>query len=288
MINGICKYFLLITLPVFNSCRFFSGSEKVPIAGVDQDILFLSELQSVIPDSVSKEDSTLIAEDYIKKWISTELLVKKAFENITFSQKELARELREYRNSLIIYRYQNELMREKLDTSISETEINAYYENNRKDFEQNSDLVKAITVQIPRKVFKPQRVKAFCESFSEQNLVELEEFCKKYDGIYHLYLNNWVEPTEVFLPLPYKPKSITGFLKLYTTWESRDTGFYYLVSIQDYSPAGGTIPVDSVRENIKNIIINKRKAEFLKNVENDVYTEGIRYNKFKIYENDTE
>jgi hypothetical protein len=42
-------------------------------------------------------------------------------------------------------------------------------------------------------------------------------------------------------------------------------------------------PVEYVETDIKNLILNKRKIEFLKQIEENIYKEGIRQNKFKIY-----
>lgn len=278
------KLLISVVLITVMSCRFRDVQQVEPLARVGNNVLYINELKSIIPSGLSKEESLLVTEDYIRKWINKELLVKKAQENLTISQKELAKELEEYRNSLIIYRYQKELMDQKLDTVIMENELISFYDSVKKDFRQNVDLVKAISVRIPRRTFKPERVKAFCESSQPQNLKELEAFCQKNQGTFTLFLDQWVEPSVVFRNIPYHPVNIPGFIRQYTTWETRDTGHYYLVSIRDFSPEGGFTPVDYVRENIKEMILNKRKTEFLKRLEYDVYTEGLRNDKFKIYE----
>jgi len=287
MLNGKLKYLFFIFIFAVYSCNLFNGPGKIPIARVDQKVLYLSEIQNIIPIGISSEDSLLYAEYYIKKWISTELLIKKAQENLNISQRDLAKEMEEYRNSLIIYRYQRELMEEKLDTNVSMEETSEYYDAGQDNFRLSSDMVKAIFIKIPLRVAQPERAKAFCESSSKQNLKELHEFCRKYKGDYKLFTEKWTDARKIFQNMPGQPEDIAGFLKQHTTWETRDTGFYYLISIQDYCQAGSVAPLDYVQDDIKEIIINKRKNDFLKKVEDDIYTEGLRNNKFKIYEYET-
>ncbi len=281
-------YLFLAILPSIHSCAYFHGQEKVPLAKVGNNVLYLSELQNKIPKGITEEDSILLSEDYIKRWINKGLLILKANENLTISQRDLAREMEEYRNSLIIFRYQNELMKEKLDTNVSEQEIDDYYLASEKDFIQNADLVKAIYVKIPLHVHRPERVMAFCESSSSQNLKELDEFCRKNSGVYRTYLDQWVEAGTLFQHLPSRPENLSSFLSRYSRWEFRDSGFFNLISIKDYSPAGSIAPVDYVRNEIKEIIVNKRKTEFLKKLEDDVFLEGIKNNKFIIYAHETD
>jgi hypothetical protein len=287
MSKGIQTYLTIIIIPVAFSCTFIQERRKVPIARVDQNVLYLSEIQGAIPDSLSKDDSILIAEDFIRRWINNELIIKKAQENLSISQKDLAKEIREYKNALIIYRYQNELMQEKLDTSVSEKEITECYDSVKEDFLLDTDLVKAVSVKIPLIVKEPEKVKAFCESLSYRNPEELKLFCSKNGGSYDLYGENWVNPQLVFQNIPFGPGNLSGFLAHYTTWETRDSKFYYLISIQEYAPSGTPAPVDQIRENLKEIIINKRKNAFLEKIKEDIYTEGLKNNRFKIFDYET-
>jgi hypothetical protein len=287
MSNGIRTYLTIIIIPVAFSCTFIQERRKVPLARVDQNVLYLSELQSSIPDRISKDDSILIAEDFIRRWINNELMIKKAQENLSISQRELAKEIREYKNALVIYRYQKELIQEKLDTSVSEKEISDYYDSVKEDFLLDTDLVKAVSVKIPLVVKAPEKVKAFCESSSFMNPEELKVFCSKNGGSYDLYGENWVNPQLVFQGIPSRPGNLPGFLARYTTWETRDYRFYYLVSIQEFAAAGTPAPVEHIRENLKEIIINKRKNAFLEKIKEDIYTEGLKNNKFKIFDYET-
>ena len=113
------------------------------VAQSGQKKLLASDVAEVIPDDISKEDSMAMAEDYINKWIKQQLLVQKAEENLSVDQKNLTRELEEYRNSLIIYRYKNELMKQRMDTTVTEDQITEYYQANTENFKLNQEYCKS-------------------------------------------------------------------------------------------------------------------------------------------------
>jgi hypothetical protein len=274
-------------MPAMFSCTYFYGPQKIPLAKVGEEILYLTEVQSVIPTNIASEDSILLAEDYIQKWIRTELLIKKAQENLTLAQRDVSKELEEYRNSLIIYRYQKELMAEKLDTTVSFQELTSFYNKNKENFTLGNDLVKAIYIKIPLQVSQPERAKAFCENTSGESLRELQVFCARYAVNYDFYTENWVDAGDIFQNLPDAPDDVGSFISKNPVWETRDARFYYLICIQNYRLKGSEAPMEYIHDNIKNLIINERKTNFLKKVEDDVYTEGVRNNKFKIYEYET-
>jgi len=281
------SYLILLLVPVFFSCTYFYGPQKIPLAKVGDEILYLTEVQSIIPENSSDEDSVLLAEDYIQKWIRTELLIKKAQENLTLAQRDVSKELEEYRNSLIIYRYQKELMAEKLDTTVSIQEITSFYNKNKENFSLGTDLIKGIYIKIPLQVIQPERAKAFCENTSGASMRELQAFCTRYAADYDFYTDKWVDAAVIFQNVPDAPEDIGSFISQNPVWENRDARFYYMICIQGFRLQGSDAPLEYIHDNIKNLIINERKTDFLKKVEDDVYTEGIRKNKFKIYEYET-
>ena len=66
--------------------------------------------------------------------------------------------------------------------------------------------------------------------------------------------------------------------------EAKDSNYYYLVSIQDYRLKNQVAPLEYVEDNIRNLILNQRKIALLKDVEENIYKEGVRQNKFTIYD----
>lgn len=284
MVKHRFSYFLAGWLTLLVSCHLPWSSDRIAVAKAGDETLYLDELESLIPDGSSQEDSLLMAEDYIKKWVITRLMVKKAEDNLTLSQRDITAELEEYRNALVTYRYKKALMSEKLDTVVTPQEISAFYEKHKLNFALTSPLMKAVFIKIPLEVSQPEKVKAFCGSTSPGELRELQEYCLRYAETYHFYTDQWVNTRQLLQNLPgYTPEEEIR-LTPGTALEKRDNHYYYLICVLGFRAKGESAPMDYVHDNIRDLIINTRKTTFLKKLEEDIYTEGAKNKKFRIYE----
>ena len=289
MFKLLLKYcFIIIAGISFLSCTNSVNSEKVIAAKVGESLLFANDLSDIIPTDIRGRDSSVMANDYIEKWVKQELLIQKANENLTPEQKNVTRELREYRNSLIIYKYKNELIKQRMDTTVTETQIKDFYNSNRDNFNLNKNIVKAIFIKIPSEVANPSLLKSLAANTSDEGLSELKEYCLQYAKGFDIFIDNWVDFEIVKNNIPQEIEDDNRFLSRNNQIELSDSNYYYLVAIQDYKLKNDLAPIEFVENNIKKLILNKRKIEFLKEVEDNIYTEGIRQNKFRIYNNRTD
>uniref|UniRef100_UPI003216CA1E hypothetical protein n=1 Tax=uncultured Draconibacterium sp. TaxID=1573823 RepID=UPI003216CA1E len=267
------------------ACKQETGDQ--PVARVGDKMLYQSNIAEILPKNSSKEDSILLANDYINKWVKQELLIQKADENLSPEQKNVDDELRAYRNSLIIYKYKNELIKQRMDTVVSDSQIEEYYNNHPDNFNLNRSIVQAIFVKIPSELANPELIKGMIEDTSDEGLSVLKEYCGQYAKKFDISIENWIDFQVLKNNLPIEIESPERFLRENSLKEMNDSNYYYLVSIHDYKLTNDLAPIEFVENNIKNLILNQRKIKFLKDIEENVYTEGLRQNKFRIYNKET-
>ncbi len=253
------------------------------VAVVGEKKLTRSELGKIVPKDLYSEDSATMADNYVRKWVKQELMVQKANENLSFEQKDLTKEIEEYRNSLIIYKYKNELMSQQMDTVVTKNQVAQYFNANSENFKLNNNIVKAIFLKIPADLANPKQLREMVDDTTPEGMNILREYCLQYAKAFDFFDDNWVNFDIVNNNLPVGIEDSRKFLERNNLIEQKDASFYYLVSIQNYKFQNDLAPLEYVENNIKNLILNKRKIEFLKQVEENVYKEGVRQNKFKIY-----
>lgn len=291
MFKSVLKYGSIALLTMFFvRCTHTKNTQDTVVAQVGSELLTASELAGIIPQGMDAQDSALMADDYVRKWVKQELLIQKANENLTPKQKDLTKEVREYRNSLIIYKYKNELMRQRMDTTVTDNQIENYYSANPENFKLNKNIVKAIFVKIPTEVANPDLLKTLADDTSEEGLIELRDYCVQYAKGFDIFIDNWVDFQTVKKNIPLEIDNDEQFLRRNSTIEITDSVYYYLVNIHDYKLQNELAPMEFMAGNIRNLILNQRKIAFLKELENNIYKEGIKQNKFKIFTNndDTE
>ncbi|MDP3432653.1 MAG: hypothetical protein Q8T04_06780 [Bacteroidota bacterium] len=275
-------FFSIIFALLLTACHLFVETGE-PIAQVGKHVLTMEELAKNIPDYLDETDSSLWADDYIKRWIQSELLLLKAEENLKADMKDVSKELDEYRNSLIVYRYKNELVKQKMDTAVNEADILKYFNENRENFILNRNIVKAIYIKVPVAVSSPENLKDLCISDDPEQLAKLNEYCISYAKIYDRFNDQWVAADMVLKNTPVEITNQQHFLERNRFVESSDMNYYYLVCIRDYRFSGKVSPLDYVYNDIRNLILSKQKMQFLKQIEKDVYKEGVDNKKVKIF-----
>ena len=278
------KYAVYISFLAFflTACNLFVDNSE-PIAKVGDRILTMKELSGYIPDYLDATDSALWADDYVKKWVQRELLLLKAEENLKPDLKDVSKELEEYRNSLLVYRYKNELVKEKMDTTVTDSNIQKYFNEHRESFILNRNIVKAIYIKIPVQVSNPDNIKDLCMSENKEKQAKLNEYCMSYAKAYDRFNDQWVAADMVLRNTPAVIKDQDQFLERNRFVESTDMNYYYIVCIRDYRLSGQVSPIEYVQNDIRNLILSKQKIEFLKQIEKDIYKEGVDNNKVKLF-----
>jgi len=281
----VFKYQLLGLLLTLAACS--NPEHEQAIARVGDSYLYPSDIAEALPKSTDAQDSALLADEFINKWIKKELIIQKANENLSDSQKDVSRELEEYRNSLIIYRYKNELLKQRLDTVVSASQIEQFYTDNATTFKLDRCIVKAVFVKLPNDIGDPEHLKQLVADDSEEGQNELYDYCMQYAKSFEIALDKWIDFQVLNRNLPLSIEDPETFLTRNRMKEMNDSNYYYLVRIHDYVLTNELAPLEFVENNIKNLILNQRKVEFLKALENNIFTEGERQKKFKIYNRKT-
>ncbi len=271
----------------FSGCRQTTQNGDKLVAEVSNRKLFLSEVTAVIPNNLESEDSTVMADEYVRKWIRQELVLQKAEENLSIDLKNVTRELEEYRNSLIIFRYKNELMAQRMDTTVSNSEILEYYLEHTDNFKLNRNIVKAVFLKIPAEFANPDLLKEMSSISEEEGINELRDYCLQYARSFDIFTDRWVDLERVMNTIPTTIDEPEQYLKKNQFIEYNDSSYYYLVTIHDYMLRNEQAPEEYIREDIKSLILNRRKIEFLRELENNIFQEGVNRNRFKIYNSET-
>ena len=280
------KYSVLIVLALslFSCGLFETNNPELAVARVGEKYLFSSELEGLVPENSSEEDSLLIINSYINNWVKENLILVKAELNLSEDKMDFEKQLEDYRRTLVIYTYEKELVRERLDTIISQGEIAMYYENNKQNFELKDDITKVRYVKVRKNAPQLKKVRKYYRSDKEKDIEELKEYCHQYAEKFHLKDDEWILFDELIKEVPIKANDRQEFLKHIDHVELEDSLSVYFVLLKDYKLKNDISPLAFETENIENIIINKRKLELITKIKNDLFEEALLSKDFEIYD----
>jgi hypothetical protein len=276
---------ILLTIFISAGCKNNNNTAKrIPVAEVGKVILYYDEMPRLIQRGINEPDSAAIIQNYVNKWAKRELLLQKAEENLSPElNDEIAEQLEETRANLVIYQYQRQMMLDKMDTILSETELENYYAANEKSFILNSNIVKALFIKLPVETPDLDKIKLLARSNDQNDLQQLESYCYQFAEKFDDFNEEWVPMDRLSVELQEDIENEENFLKRNTFFEKNDSISVYLISIRDYRLRSSLAPFEYVRNDIKRIIWNTRRLEFIQSLENGIYNEALKENSFKIY-----
>ncbi|NBC83643.1 MAG: hypothetical protein GVY19_09695 [Bacteroidetes bacterium] len=278
------RYLVVLFIVLTWSCQFLqnNGQGKI-VARVHDKNLYASELNEMIPMGLQTEDSAEIAKDFINKWIRKQLLLNKAELTLSDEEKELERQIEEYRASLLIFKYEQNYLKNRLDTFVADTEIVAYYSENTPNFILDNHLVKGVYIRVPRDAAEIYKVRRWYRSSEPDDIEKLKLYCREQGAEYDEFRNQWLRFDQVAMALPEEISNVEYFLRYRGSQEMRDTSHHHFLTITDHVLSSTVAPVEYVEDDIRTIIINKRKIKLIQNLESNIYNDALNHNYFNIY-----
>ena len=272
-----CIFFLAF-VSLLCSCKKTQTIEDSDVlAMVKERTLTRSEVVRLIPRGTSPTDSLLIAESYIKKWVKDILVYEVALRNLGDEKAEIDQLVEEYRFSLLRYRYQGRLVKERLTANIRESDKLNYYEENQKKFTlDKKGIIKGLFLKIPADAPRLHEVKSWYKSNSEESIEKIEKYSVQNANIYDYFYDRWVDFDEVIGNIPIRVTDANNFLRNNKTVEVSDSTYCYLLNISEYIASGSVAPYEYVEPTIIELLINQKKMEFLRNFENELYEDAIK------------
>lgn len=278
-----CFFVCCIILMI--SCKHNTGStSEEPLARVGTVYLYPSDLKQMLPGAGEQTDSAAMARNYINNWIHETLLYQQADKNLSQEKNTFNKMVEDYRRSLITYQYESELIEQKLDTVVSDSDVIKYYEENKSNFELKDNIIKVIYVKVRQNAPKEEKVKEWYKSDNEKDKEDLANYCYQYADNFYLDENTWLFFDDLLKEIPIKLYDKEAFLQNNRRIETHDSIFNYYINIKGFMTRNSISPISFERKNIINIILNKRKVELIKRMREDIYNNAIKSNSFEIYQ----
>lgn len=276
---------IFIVLPAFCSCRAISSflSDDEVVAQVGQEKLYRSDIEKIIPKGLEADDSTRMVSQYINSWASDRVYLKIAEEQLSKSEKDVTKELEDYRKSLLKYRYEQLYVNERLDTSVTQDNIEEYYLAHQDKFVLERPVIKARYLNIDNESPILKSIRKKMASSDANDLVEADSLAFSSALKFTTWDDRWIDAA--VLAREYSEDYSTILSKMNKGWiESVDTvGYMRLTYVADIVAKGQVAPIEYCSANIRDIIISARKQTLIMNLEHDLLNDARENGQFVIY-----
>ena len=273
------------SLVLLGGCKAFSSllhDDRV-VAKFGDRKLYASEVERIIPDYCVGEDSLAIARKYIETWAAGYLYGKMASEQLSLEEQDVSSELEEYRKSLLKYRCERKYVNSRLDTLVTDQQIEDYYNDHIKDFELSGPVVRFRFADIlkdsPRRNGLLRVMSSTESDYTAADSVFISSAIRYFDSS-----DTWVDFSVLAKEFGAEPARLLsslngGFIKL----EPSDSGDLLVAYICDIRRSGAA-PLDFCKERIRDIILGRRKNALLSVLERDLLEDALEEKTLVIYE----
>ena len=276
---------LLCLLLLFVSCNYFkTASQKDAIARVGKSYLYKSDIQDLVAPGTSKQDSIIIVTNYINRWAAQKLLIKAAEVNLSDEKKAGYNDLiGQYQTDLYTRGYMEEVVKQSVDTVISDKELKTYYNQNKENFRTNGILVQLRYINVPKDHPKFEMIR--------NKFLDFKKTDKSFWETYQLQLKNsalndsiWVEMNQIYKRLPFiNPENRDAFITKGISFQHPAGNTIFLVKIKNTIDKNEVSPFEYIKPTLKLVILNRRKLELIKKFENEITDDAIKNKEYEIY-----
>lgn len=264
---------------LLSSC--FIKEERKIVASVNEKKLYLSDIIENLPNQL--EDSLYFVEKFMNDWIRKELMLSYAEINLNTDLFKYEKQIEDYRASLLIYAYQQELLNQNFDTSITTSEIEDYYNEHKEDMKLSKSIFKGRFIVVDKLAPNLNRLNKWYKLETDNSNYKLEDYCHQFAKEYELNSDSWQYFSLFNKKLPVAIEDEEHFLINSKGAFFDDDFSRYYIFIKDYKIKGSLSPLAFEKDKIKSILLNKKKLAYLNQIEDALYQNDLSKKKIKIY-----
>lgn len=276
-----CVFILLIFALLSCNEKSKDSSGKTPLLEVAGKFLYKEEVNKVIPSDATLIDSADIAGRYIQKWVTEALMYENAQRNIT-DLEEINKLVEEYRKSLIIHEYEQALVKLYVDEKIPDKEIEEFYNQYKSQMRLRENQIKGVLLILPKDAPQLNEVKNWVKNIDSESLEKIEKYSLK-NAISFDYFNKWTPCREIVKRIPLEVEDSKAHLEKNKFTEVSDSTKIYLLSITEALSADEIEPLELAKEKIINIMLNKKKNDFIVDFERSVYNDALQQGEITFF-----
>lgn len=251
--------------------------DKQLVVKVGSDKLYLEDFQELIPPESNPKDSQEIVNHHVDNWIKETLFKLEADKQV--NQSEIKELVDEYKRSLLIHKYEQELISSKLDTVIQQTELNEFYEDRKADFILPEPAYLFFAFQVPE-----SEKETFLPYWKNSNWENLDSICKLNNYSHTILDSLWLVSEQ--LPEHF-PDFICEKLKVkkgaFVNYLNEQDSLRYFVQIVDRIKPGNQAPASVVKNQLEKLVLHKRRLKLLQEEKSMLYEKAISSNSVVKY-----
>ncbi len=244
--------------------------------------LFLSDLDGMLPEGITGEDSTVIINTYVRYWMREMALLHEAEQNIP-QDLNLEKLVADYRASLIKNNYGNLVMNRLLDSTVTNQQLLDFYVKNKDQYQLETPILRCRFIKAPRNAPNADKAQDWWNGNKSEDFLELAKWCSQHAAVHHLQDSTWYNVDDIAAYMPQGTLTINN-VENRRDFIQRDDNFVYYFKLLEVVRKKEIAPLSYIEDQARKVILHKRKTELLEDLKDKLYQEAVRKNNLEVYE----
>ncbi len=268
----------VISFLLFLSCK----NNNAPVVQADDPLLVsygdkhlkYSDVIAHVGVELNEQDSQMVIGNFIEAWVKDQVLIKEAKEQLK-DQSEIEKLTEDFRNDLLLLKFEEQLIKNKLDTVISDQELIAYYQSNKSRYKLESTIFRFIFIKANKPVADPKSLETIWRTQNTSNLQMLNIYCQNNADICFLNPERWYKWEEIKQYIPSKFLSESN-IHAGTSRDFADFNYAYKMKFFEVVRPNQDPPLSFLREQATQAILHQRKILLLDRIKAELYEKELR------------
>lgn len=256
---------------------------RTPLAGVGNDFLYKEDVAALYVTALPSIDSTEFVKNYIRQWLEDVLFYRMAERNVA-AAGEVDRMVENYRRALLLNIYQERLVEQQLKQTLSEEDVAAFYNSNAELFKLEEAQLQGLFLKLPLSAPRLQSVRKWLTKMSPEDIENIEKYNITNAVTYDYFVDSWRPLSAIAAKMPLTAEVLLKSLDKDTFVEVADTAYIYMLSTVARLDKGEQTPLELASDEISSLLINSKKANFVKKVKSDLYDKALENGEIVFYD----
>jgi hypothetical protein len=250
------------------------------LARVYDRTLYLSDMEGMIPEGMSAEDSVLIINAFVGNWVREAAMQYEAERNIP-KDLNLDKLVRDYRASLIKHNYENLLVSNLLDSTVTAQQLEEFYQKNKEQYQLETPIIRCRFIKVERTAPQLDRVQDWWNSKKGSDYVLLKNWCRQNAIVHHLQDSIWYKVEDIAAYMPQGTLTVDN-VNSRRDFIQRNDNFQYFFKVMEVVSRKEIAPLAYIEDQARKVILHQRKNQLLEEMKEKFYSEALRKNNIQI------
>ena len=271
----------IFTALLLTSCSNISDNNSNDlIARAGENFLY----QNQLPPFSSEQDSILRYLNYIETWAKEKILYDLSLTNLSQSKKnDLDLLVEKYKVDLYINSYKDLIVNSRIDSIVTDQEIESFYNMNIDNFKLNENLLKYRYLKVPSDNINISRIRRYIQRLNESDREFLDSLNFQFAD---LKINDtiWFTEREVISSIEFiNQKNKSNYMRINRLYEFEDDQYTNYFIVKDLLKSGNIPPLSYLYDRIKSNIINQRKLNLIQNINKEILNDALKSSKYEVF-----